>query len=109
MWLLLWRGKLLTIFDVGYLILTVLYQGQLRKDLNWVPPINANQGQGRERRREASGSEGEKQKRRRQKKTGKNSKPALTIGLPTFGVNGSQVTKRGTQSLKIIEHIVSSD
>ena len=62
----------------------------MRKDLNWVPPINANQaGQGRERRREASGEE--KQKRRRQKKSGKNSKPALTIGLPTFGVNGSQV------------------
>ena len=66
----------------------------MRKDLNWVPPINANQGQGRERRREASGSEGEKQKRRRQKKSGKNSKPALTIGLPTFGVNGSQVRTR---------------
>jgi len=67
-------------------------EGHLRKDLNWVPPINANQsGQGRERRREASGSEGEKQKRRRQKKSGKNSKPALTIGLPTFGVNGSQL------------------
>ena len=73
------------------------HQGHLRKDLNWVPPINANQsGQGRERRREGSGSEGEKQKRRRQKKSGKNSKPALTIGLPTFGVNGSQVRIRVT-------------
>jgi len=66
-------------------------EGHLRKDLNWVPPMNATQGQSRERRREASGSEGEKQKKRRQKKSGKNSKPALTIGLPTFGVNGSQM------------------
>ena len=93
---------ILRLFNPGH------HQGHLRKDLNWVPPINANQGQGRERRREASGSEGEKQKRRRQKKSGKNSKPALTIGLPTFGVNGSQVKARLTYTFKIIWHLLSS-
>jgi len=62
-------------------------EGHLRKDLNWTPPNKATHGQG-----SGSGSDGEKHKRRRQKKSGKNSKPALTIGLPTFGVNGSQIT-----------------
>ena len=93
LWMLLWRGEL-TLFLLNFK-LNCNVQGHLRKDLNWVPPMNATQGQSRERRREASGSEGEKQKKRRQKKSGKNSKPALTIGLPTFGVNGSQVKIEG--------------
>jgi len=58
--------------------------GQLRKDLNWVPPKSANNS--------GPNSDSEKQKRRR-KKSSKNSKPALTIGLPTF-VNGLQIVKR---------------
>lgn len=59
--------------------------GHLRKDLNWMPPKSqSNSG---------PNSDSEKHKRRR-KKSSKNSKPALTIGLPTFGLNGSQVVKR---------------
>jgi len=57
--------------------------GSLRKDLNWVPPKPTGSG---------PNCDGEKQKRRR-KKSNKNTKPALTIGLPTF-VNGLQVVKR---------------
>ena len=102
LWMLLWRGEL-SLFLLNFK-LNCNVQGHLRKDLNWVPPMNATQGQGRERRREASGSEGEKQKKRRQKKSGKNSKPALTIGLPTFGVNGSQVKIEGHK----ISWIISS-
>lgn len=61
-------------------------EGTLRKDLNWVAlrsSSSANSG---------PNSDSEKQKRRR-KKGGKSSKPALTIGLPTF-VNGLQIVKR---------------
>jgi len=61
-------------------------EGHLRKDLNWLPPNKALSTQ------PTNTNEGEKHKRRRQKKNGKNTKPALTIGLPTFGINGSQVT-----------------
>ena len=57
--------------------------GHLRKDLNWMPPKSqSNSG---------PNSDSEKHKRRR-KKSSKNSKPALTIGLPNFGLNGSQVS-----------------
>ena len=61
------------------------FQGHLRKDFNWAPPNKPSSGQA------GGGSDGEKHKRRRQKKGAKNTKPSLTIGLPTFGMNGSQV------------------
>jgi len=65
-------------------------QGHLKKDLNWVSPKTQNGDQ-------SSGgahSDSDKQKRRR-KKSSKNSKPALTIGLPNLGMsNSTQVIKR---------------
>ena len=77
-------------------------EGNLRKDLNWVPLRSSSSGNSGERNYHHSdcdhsnlrvvfpgpNSDSEKQKRRR-KKGGKGSKPALTIGLPTF-VNGLQ-------------------
>ena len=73
--------------------------GSLRKDLSWVPPKSNNSGEPAEFNLSSPltvfsypgpNSDSEKQKRKR-KKSNKNSKPALTIGLPTF-VNGLQVT-----------------
>ena len=74
-------------------------EGTVRKHLNWVPPKSNSSGECRLHLYSCvslsnivpSGpnSDSEKQKRRR-KKSNKNSKPALTIGLPTF-VNGLQV------------------
>jgi hypothetical protein len=55
--------------------------GHIRKDLNWVPP-KAN--------RKTQEVESESHRRRR-RRNNKNAKPALTIGLPAFGLNGSQV------------------
>ena len=75
-------------------------EGSLRKDLNWVPPKPTGSGGLTGQWIEADltkycpagpNSDSEKQKRRR-KKSNKNSKPALTIGLPTF-VNGLQVLR----------------
>ena len=74
--------------------------GQLRKDLSWVAPRSPASTSGESLACSLAvaitpslagpSSDSEKQKRRR-KKSSKNSKPALTIGLPTF-VNGLQVS-----------------
>lgn len=56
--------------------------GHLRKDLNWVPPRPQHS---------SADSDSERQRRR---KNSKNSKPALTIGLPTFTLGPHQVMKR---------------
>lgn len=58
--------------------------GHIRKDLSWVPPKQQSHNKGHEVESESH--------RRRRRRNNKNQKPALTIGLPAFGINGSQVT-----------------
>ena len=91
--------------------------GQLRKDLSWVAPRSPASTSGETLACSLAvaitpplagpSSDSEKQKRRR-KKSSKNSKPALTIGLPTF-VNGLQVTITRSQCLVSTADSVCAD
>lgn len=72
-------------YDLAYKACACRCQhGHLRKDLNWIPPRPQHS---------STDSDSDKQ-RRRKRKNSKNSKPALTIGLPTFTLVPLQGMKR---------------